>query len=482
MHPIHICESEKRKSVGVVSSGIDVPLCDSFAGLLNRATCALESGMQHEKARRYTEAIELYLRGCRILEKVVSGFKLSHEKMIPFIEDKLIEFSSRTTRLSSLCSSQTKTILMPCGNSSSHNTGQCSSGHIILPPITAHPQKLSSSLGRLSVKSSMINGRCFPEWGKRDYLLEMFDLAVPYRDPDGDLVLSSTQTASHAVYVRPKDFMTTPTMIVSLAAWNGLQRGVGDCSLVSALCVAANMEHRTGKKLISSIIYPKNADGVPVYNPSGKYVVILFYNGVPRKVVIDDRLPLAPHEGLLCAQSIDPNELWVSLIEKAYMKLSGGYDFPGSAPDVDLHALTSWIPECILLGSIDDDNAIWERIVSAHEAKNGLIVLSTGALTQLEKTCSGFQDYHSFAVLNVVNIGNERLLQLQDPTRGKQQNKLSRSMMEALHITDEDVTKMEAEGTCWIDFGHAKRYFNCISINCIKITIIPLFFIFPRES
>jgi calpain-7 len=92
--------------------------------------------------------------------------------------------------------------------------------------------------------------------------------------------------------------------------------------------------------------------GAPIYNPAGKYVVKLFINGCWRAVTIDDYFPRSKHGHWSCSYS-KSGKLWVSLIEKAYLKLHGGYDFPGSNSSRDLYVLTGWLPQTHKIKNID---------------------------------------------------------------------------------------------------------------------------------
>lgn len=93
---------------------------------------------------------------------------------------------------------------------------------------------------------------------------------------------------------------------------------------------------------LSRVIHPQNSSGNPIINPNGKYLVCLNLNGCKRRVsvlvlmslasvcmcvcvlqvIIDDRLPVGDYNELLCSYSSNDNEFWISLIEKAYMKVS----------------------------------------------------------------------------------------------------------------------------------------------------------------
>lgn len=102
---------------------------------------------------------------------------------------------------------------------------------------------------------------------------------------------------------------------------------------------------------MSSAIFPYDHHSMePKISLNGKYIFRLHFNGCFRKVVIDDRLPTSSTEqSLHVIDRGNPGLLWPALIEKAYLKVRGGYDFPGSNSGTDLWVLTSWVPEQLFL-------------------------------------------------------------------------------------------------------------------------------------
>lgn len=249
------------------------------------------------------------------------------------------------------------------------------------------------------------------------------------------LKLSEKQKKAFSKWARPSEIISiretlwkkqqSPIMIQSVNPYSIQQQYVTDCSFVASLCICAALEKRFRRRLVTPIIYPQNKDGVPIYNPAGKYIVKLWLNGIARQVVVDDRLPIDAHGRLLCSSTRTSNtrlELWVTIIEKAYMKLCGGYDFPGSNSGVDLFSLTGWIPERIFfakdLNKVRDfetePGRAWERLFSANSFGDCLITVSTTRdLDEAEAERLGLITGHAYAVLDVVQVSDgTRLLQV----------------------------------------------------------------------
>uniref|UniRef100_A0A8C9PZU0 Calpain 7 n=1 Tax=Spermophilus dauricus TaxID=99837 RepID=A0A8C9PZU0_SPEDA len=251
--------------------------------------------------------------------------------------------------------------------------------------------------------TSKINGIEYVPFMSVD-LRERFAYPMPFCDRLGKLPLSPKQKTTFSKWVRPEDLTNNPTMIYTVSSFSIKQTIVSDCSFVASLAISAAYERRFNKKLITSIIYPQNKDGEPEYNPCGKYMVKLHLNGVPRKVIIDDQLPVDHKGELLCSYSNNKSELWVSLIEKAYMKVMGGYDFPGSNSNIDLHALTGWIPERIAMHSdsqtFSKDNSFRMLYQRFHKG-DVLITASTGMMTEAEGEKWGLVPTHAYAVLDI---------------------------------------------------------------------------------
>ena len=240
----------------------------------------------------------------------------------------------------------------------------------LLEPI--QKDTLSSYEVDVLKRSSLISSGLFLPWCDEEAKTYNFSpSSSPWVDPDGTLALSDKQKQRFYKWARPSEIIQMKmhssndiTMIHSITPFTIKQYCVSDCSFVAGLCIAAAYERRFKKRIVSSLIYPQDSSGYPIYNPSGVYMVKLWLNGCVRRVLVDDLLPVDKKGKLLCShtdnalsrskrQLMDesvPLELWVPILEKAYMKLCGGYDFPGGC--------SVYILCCLSLIQVEDSHSL----------------------------------------------------------------------------------------------------------------------------
>ncbi|KAJ1978902.1 cysteine protease [Dimargaris cristalligena] len=320
------------------------------------------------------------------------------------------------------------------------------------------PMSLSDDELEVLRHTSKINDMIFLPWSDSD-AYEPFTFAHPFSDPDGTLPLSEKQVAKWGFWRRPKQFMSHPQVIKKVSCLDIIQDVVTDCSFVASLCIAAAYENRFDKK---------NQARHPMYNPSGKYVVRLLYNGILR------RFPVSREGKLMCTYTLNQTELWPSLIEKAYMKLMGGYDFPGSNSSIDLYTLTGWIPEQILMHDERfKEDTQWDRMYEGLRYGDTLVTVATGDMTPDEAERYGLVSSHAYAVLNVDVVNGVRLLQLKNPwsIRGWKgpyshldQQAWTPSLCQRLNY-DPQKSAYRDDGIFWIDYESLCKRFSSIHLN-----------------
>lgn len=326
-------------------------------------------------------------------------------------------------------------------------------------------------------KTSLINSRIFVPFMDID-TKEKFTFPIPFTDKDGMLELAPKQKKEFQGWMRISDLCENPSIILGAHAdfYSIRQTVVSDCSFVASLSVAALYEKKFNRRILTSIIYPRNSKDEPVYNLSGKYSVKLFVNGIARKVIIDDYLPVGRYNQLLCSYSSNKSEFWVSLMEKAYLKLMGGYDFPGSNSNIDCYALTGWIPERITLRGNDEDfdsNGVFNRLREGFHEGRCLITVATGELSDAECDRTGLVSTHAFAVINLAEVDGVKLIMLKNPWSHLRW-KGNYSEQDTVHWTPELQSTLNYDpklaqtidnGVFWIDYRSLLNFFDVFYLN-----------------
>ncbi|KAJ3011908.1 calpain 7, partial [Thoreauomyces humboldtii] len=359
--------------------------------------------VDEDQADRWQAAKELYeeagQRALEILKLETDPWKIG------MLHTKQEEYATRAAELAALVtpvhitspvSGQTSRQQLP---TSPTNIGNCS-----VPPLDqATPLSRSTSFTfsptelKVLKNSSYINGKM---------------------DPDGALALSPQQSQGFGGWKRAGEIFGR-TMVSAAQPASIVQDVVTDCSVVASLGVSAAYEIKFDKQLLTNCVFPQTAAGVPTYNPKGKYIVKLILNGVARQVTVDDFLPVSanPQHTPLCAFS--STCMWPSIVEKAYLKVWGGYGFPGSNSGIDLHAMTGWIPENIFFqGDPNFDRAgTFRRLCSGLHSGNALMTLGTSAKGGGGGERVGLVMGHAYAVLDAWEEGGREMVRVRNPWR-----------------------------------------------------------------
>lgn len=208
-------------------------------------------------------------------------------------------------------------------------------------------------------------------------------------------------------------------------------------------------------------------------SPNGKYILKLYFNGCWRRVVIDDRLPTSKTSRVLhVVDRAYPGRLWPALAEKAYLKIRGGYDFPGSNSGTDLAVITGWIPQQVFLHDDDIDHEnLWQELYQATTNGHSIITVGTGKLSQREQKQLGLAAEHDYAILELKERSNVKELLIKNPWRdgdvwkGASRRRPNPETADSCESHNEDGSNEMMPGTFWMDFNSVFQHFENLYVN-----------------
>jgi hypothetical protein len=266
-----------------------------------------------------------------------------------------------------------------------------------------------------------------------------------------------------------------------------VQDAATDCSVVASLCAGVARMKRGHPAMLQCYLSPYDPkEKRQLISKNGKYIVCMNFNGCFRKVVIDDRIPTSNKNRVIhVVDRNNPGLLWPALVEKAYLKVRGGYDFPGSNSGTDLWILTGWIPEQVFLQDSDLElDRFWKRIVKGFSFGDVLITMGTGQMSSKTEKALGLVGQHDYAVLDLREVDGQRLMLIKNPwVEGSSWHGRFKDFSQTPSQSDEDspantneepvdcprdllnVDKEMKPGTFWMDLDNVVQHFESVYLN-----------------
>ncbi|XP_017641437.1 calpain-type cysteine protease DEK1 [Gossypium arboreum] len=186
------------------------------------------------------------------------------------------------------------------------------------------------------------------------------------------------------------------------------QGRLGDCWFLSAVAVLTEVSQ------ISEVII------TPEYNEEGIYTVRFCIQGEWVPVVVDDWIPCESPGKPAFATSRKGNELWVSILEKAYAKLHGSYEaLEGGLVQDALVDLTGGAGEEIDMRSpqaqIDlASGRLWSQLLRFKQ-EGFLLGAGSPSGSDVHISSSGIVQGHAYSLLQVREVDGHKLVQIRNP-------------------------------------------------------------------
>jgi len=131
-------------------------------------------------------------------------------------------------------------------------------------------------------------------------------------------------------------------------------------------------------------------------------MVYLYVNGLRTPVIIDDFVPVWPHNNLPMFAKAKDNSLWVLLLEKAWAKLHGTYCRTESSSPFFAASHLIGVPSYSLSHPASEaDQETFYQLLSDAIRRNYLMIVSSQAQHREIVNESGLISGHSFEVLGI---------------------------------------------------------------------------------
>lgn len=280
-------------------------------------------------------------------------------------------------------------------------------------------------------------------------------------------IFKNKQLIKNVVWKRPSEIRPNPVLISDGTSRHDMKQGeLNDCWFLSTLSAIAEKP-----ELISKIITSDNTFGTPYYD--GKFHCRFWQFGKWVDVHIDDLLPTVNDE-ILFAHSSDPDEFWVSLVEKAYAKLNKSYEALEYGFEADAFTdLTGGLAEWYNPAELKEHD--FYLIRAAYQCGAVIGCLSVDKEDRDEREKRGMVSNHSYVITAVEEIpyksGTTKLIRVRNPWGDTEWNGAWCDGSEEWdHVNNDVKDQLEIlsrdDGEFWMNYDDFRReYCNMIVCN-----------------